>query len=192
MAFAIKKNFQQRLMARETPATPPSWQSKLSLMRKRGLWRLQLLFMVGLLRAPSVLIMLLKPSAAGPRGVSCRLTTRRVWWGGRGGGGPMFALANKLTRKFCFCLWSWRSLLGSNEEKYYDLVQIDSCLYCGISPVLMITLQLLGHLDHLRRVHVRHREDHVEDQGDPHRWHRCQCPCRRDWGVQFVFFHIII
>ena len=107
-----------------------------------------------------------------------------------GGGGPMFALANKLTRKFCIWLWSWRSLLGSNEEKYYDLVQIDSCLYCVTSPVLMITLQLLGHLDHLRRVHVRHREDHVEDQGDPHRRHRCQCSCRRDWGVQFVFFHI--
>ena len=60
------------------------------------------------------------------------------------------------------------------------------CTTCN----LMITLQLLGDLDHLGRVHVRHREDHVEDQGDPHRRHRCQCSCRRDWGVQFVFFHI--
>ena len=62
------------------------------------------------------------------------------------------------------------------------------CTTCN----LMITLQLLGDLDHLGRVHVRHREDHVEDQGDPHRRHRCQCSCRRDWGVQFVFFHIIV
>ena len=54
MAFAIKKNFQQRLMARETPATPPSWQLKLSLMRKRGLWRLQLLFMVGVPRVQQI------------------------------------------------------------------------------------------------------------------------------------------
>ena len=61
----------------------------------------------------------------------------------------------------------------------YNLNREYSTMYTNY--VKKCPLQLPGHLDHLGHLHVRHREDHEQDDGDPDCWGR-RLAQRRDWG----------